>query len=114
MRRTLSLWIISVISLVLSSTAFAWNQGAKHVNALSFRSDGAVQFTLFNKGKGGAEIKCSGKNVFFSVPKCDASNHACIAAVNRMASLLLSAKVAGKAVHVQRDKCTVTEVVLKP
>lgn len=38
----------------------------------------------------------------------------CHKAVDRMASMLLAAKLAGKAVHVQRETCIVTEVALKP
>lgn len=38
----------------------------------------------------------------------------CTASVERMADMLLTAKVNRIPVHVQRDECSVSEVALKP
>lgn len=114
MRRTSFLVALFISLMVFSAFANAWNLDAKHINALSFRSDGAVQFTLFNTGEGGSEMKCENDRVFFKLTTCKLDNQTCYAAVNRMSSLLLAAKMSGKAIHVQRSGCIVSEVVLKP
>jgi hypothetical protein len=73
---------------------------------------------LFNQGSSGAEFLCgaagTSNNQWFVVAPCVSGDAACLAAVNRMASMLLSAKLAGKPVHVQRNVCDVTEIALKP
>ena len=99
-----------------AASADAWNLTAKHVNALRFLKDGRIYFTLFNSGSTGAEFRCGSgtSGQWFYVTACPSGNETCSAAMSRMASLLLSAKLAGKAVHVQRNQCVVTEVALKP
>lgn len=106
--------ILLLTALLLTITAHAWNLPAKNVNALRFEKNGRILFTLFDNGPGSAEFQCgTGANSqWFYIVAC--TEAMCVSRVNRMASMLLAAKVAGKRVHVQRSNCVVTEVALKP
>ena len=105
-----------LMACVSTSSVYAWNLGAKGINALRFEKSGRIYFTLFNKGMSGAEFLCGtgARKQWFFVNACGATDSACLASVNRMASMLLSAKLAGKLIHVQRNGCEVTETALKP
>jgi hypothetical protein len=107
--------ILAALSIVLlASIAQAWNLNAMYVNALRFDKNGQIFFTLFEKGQSGNEFKCQGNQQWFKISACGANEQACIESVNRMASMLLAAKMAGRPVHVQRSNCLVTETALKP
>jgi hypothetical protein len=132
MMRKHVLWIVMPIALLASSTsAFAWNLEAKYVNALRFQKDGTIQFTLFDSGTSGPEFICDpsiptvpveGGGQWFVIHSCDvgqgqgnnSASSACLSSVDRMAEMLLKAKLQGAPVHVTRDLCTVTETALKP
>jgi hypothetical protein len=107
--------ILAVASIMAyASSAQAWNLSAKHVNALVFKKSGQVSFTLFENGSSGDEFKCQGNQQWFSIGACGTNEQGCIESVNRMASMLLAAKMAGRPVHVQRNNCLVTETAVKP
>ncbi len=124
--------ITLIFVLIISSTsALAWNLGAKYVNALRFEKDGTIQFTLFASGTGGPEFICDpslptvpveGGGQWFVISSCDIGNgkgnesasSTCISSVDRMAEMLLKAKLEGVPVHVTRDLCAVSETALKP
>lgn len=103
---------------LLAIPAWAWNLDAKHINALRLEKSGQISFTLFASGTGGNEFLCGAAGAsraqWFFITPCGSTNAQCIAAVNRMSNTLLEAKMARKAVHVQREGCNVTEVALKP
>lgn len=103
---------------LLAGTAMAWNLPAKQVNALSFMKNGTIRFTLLEPGASNGEFICSGSNnVWFRIAACtdkDTDTAGCLASVERMGSMLLAAKLAGRPVHVQRNGCRVTEVAMKP
>lgn len=103
-----------VMLLFMALPANAWNLAAKNINALRFEKSGRILFTLFDDGPGSSEFLCgSGSNAqWFYIEAC--TEAMCAARVNRMASMLLAAKVSGKRVHVQRTNCVVTEVAMKP
>lgn len=113
-------WICAMALLALIPTVAAfggWNLGAKVISALSFNKNGRIEFTLFEEGSSGEEFKCSpgsAREQWFYITACSAGDTACLASVNRMASMLLAAKLSGRAVHVQRNNCEVTDVNLKP
>ena len=107
--------IFAALSIVLlAPTAQAWNLDAKYVNALRFEKSGEIVFTLFANGQNGDEFKCQTTRQWFEISACGANDQACVESVNRMASMLLAAKMAGRPVHVQRSNCLVTETALKP
>ena len=109
-------FVLALVLTLISDAALAWNLDAKNVNALRFEKSGRIQFTLFTQGTAGSEFFCKtgAARQWFVISPCVASDTQCVAASNRMASMLLSAKLAGTAVHVQRSACAVTEVALKP
>ncbi len=110
-------YILTIVALLLlSGSVYAWNLSAMNINALRFQKDGRIQFTLFDSGASGTEFECGtgSRRQWFYVSECSGSNAQCLASANRIASMLLSAKLAGKKVHVQRSGCEVTEVALKP
>jgi len=133
MRKPVIAAMISLIALSLATTSLAWNLGAKYVNALRFEKDGTILFTMFDTGTSGPEYVCDeslpggdrGK-VWFQISSCSIGNgkdnnsasSSCLSSVDRMAEMLLRAKVEGIPVHVTReinpDRCGVTEVALKP
>lgn len=104
----------SLLIMLSASVAEAWNLNAMHVNALRFDKNGKISFTMFEEGNSGNEFKCQGAQQWFEISACSTSNQICIESVNRMTSMLLSAKMAGRAVHVQHNNCQVTETALKP
>lgn len=123
--------VLSIFILVSSTSAFAWNLNARYVNALRFEKDGTIQFTLFESGTGGPEFICDdsiptfpveGGGQWFVISSCDtgqgkgnkSASSTCISSVDRMAEMLLKAKLEGVRVHVTRDLCEVTETALKP
>ena len=108
--------IALIVGLLAFETAFAWNLAAKRVNALEFERTGQVRFTLFNAGASGDEFLCGtgGGRQWFIIAACGRDDTRCQSATNRMSSMLLSAKLAGKRVHVQRAACIVRGVALKP
>ena len=108
------LLIVLIALSVPAPSTLAWNLKAMHVNALIFARNGAISFSLFDQERSGAEFTCSPDNVWFTIRACPGSDAACIAGVNRMASMLLAAKLSGKMVHVERDGCEVIEIALKP
>jgi hypothetical protein len=108
-----------------------WNLEAKTVNALRFERNGTIQFTLFNEGSEGAEYICDeskptvpveGGGQWFVIKSCKvgkgkgnkSASTSCLASVDRMAEMLLEAKLKGIPVHVQHELCVVTETALKP
>jgi hypothetical protein len=120
---------VYAVLLAMSTSAFAWNLDERYVNALRFQNDGTIQFTLFDSGVAGPEFICDpdiptvpveGGGQWFVINSCDhrqgnssaVSN--CLASVDRMAEMLLKAKLEGVPVHVTRDRCAVTETALKP
>ena len=133
MRNTVIATIISIVVLTAATAAFAWNLSAKHVNALRFEKDGTILFTMFATGTGGPEYVCDesipagdrGKH-WFQISSCSIGNgkgnnsasSSCLSSVDRMAEMLLRAKIEGIPVHVTRvtgpDRCGVTETALKP
>jgi len=133
MRKSVIAVAISLIALSLATTSLAWNLGAKYVNALRFEKDGTILFTMFNTGTGGPEYVCDesipagdrGKH-WFQISSCSIGNgkgnnsasSSCLSSVDRMAEMLLRAKIEGIPVHVTREtgpaRCGVTEVALKP
>jgi hypothetical protein len=122
-----------VLVLAITTNAFAWNLGARYVNALRFEKDGTILFTLFESGTSGPEYICDVTlppadrgGQWFQISPCSIGNGegnksaspSCLASVDRMAEMLLEAKLDGVPVHVTRekdpDRCGVTEVALKP
>jgi len=133
MRKPLIAVMISLVVFSLATTSLAWNLGAKYVNALRFEKDGTILFTMFETGTSGPEYVCDisipagdrGKH-WFQISSCSIGNgkgnnsasSSCLSSVDRMAEMLLRAKIEGIPVHVTReknpDRCGVTEVALKP
>ena len=117
-RTRVSIYLLSIVALMLAVTAstYAWNTAAMRVNALAFERNGKVNFTLFARGRGGSEFRCSegSGGQWLRIRACSAADRSCLVSVERMAELLLAAKLHGKSVHVGRDGCTVTSVALKP
>jgi hypothetical protein len=126
---------IAILSSTLlfgtSVAAFGWNLEAKYVNALRFERNGAIQFTLFDDVTEGTEIQCDpdvptvpveGGGQWFVIKSCNigkgkgnkSASPSCLSSVERMADMLLQAKLEGIPVHVERDVCVVTETALKP
>ncbi len=110
---------VSIICLTMffSAPALSWNLAAKHINALQYTKSGVIEFTLFDEGTNTPEFQCNPeapRGQWFYISACTDGDEQCLAAVNRMASTLLTAKISGKPVHVQRSGCEVTEVALKP
>lgn len=112
--RLLLLLVLGLSMLSLPSVTYAWNLGAKHINALNFDTDGRVNFTLFESGTSGEEFQCSDIGPWFVIPACSDSDATCVRRRDRVASMLLAAKLAGRAIHVERSGCRVSEVALKP
>lgn len=124
--------IACIVALTIGSTSvYAWNLGARYVNALRFEKDGTIQFTLFESGMSGPEFICDpslptvpveGGGQWFVISSCDvghgegnkSAGATCISSVERMADMLLRAKLGHAPVHVTRDLCAVTETALKP
>ncbi len=96
------------------ATTAEWNLGAKGINALEFKKNGQILFTLFEEGFSGEEFECLTGGLFFHISPFTIGDAVCLSAVNRMASMLLAAKLSGKRVHVHRNACEVTHVALKP
>jgi hypothetical protein len=124
MKRVILAITASLALLAGSFPAWAWNLRALYVEALQFRDDGTIRFTLLDPDPGVYEYKCdeNGTSPWFRIDSCDVGNgkgnHSasptCTASVERMADMLLTAKVNRIPVHVQRDECNISEVALKP
>ncbi len=91
---------------------------ARYLNRLTVRDETAIrassiEFTLFANGESGAEVKCwdGEAPTVFLAPACN-DNATCIAKTNRMSSMLLSARLAGRPVTVGHEACVVFEVSL--
>ena len=122
-------WKIALFTTALiccySTSAMAWNTGAMFIEALQFRDDCTIQFTLLDPDPNFYEFECDPsltRPVWFEIPSCDIGNGkgnksaspSCIANQSRMGDMLLQAKLFSVPVHVQRDLCMVSEVALKP
>ena len=131
MRNSVITTIIPIALLASTTSAFAFNLGARYLNALRFQKDGTIQFTLFDSGTSGDEFICDpsiptvpveGGGQWFVISSCDIGNGkgnksaspTCLTSVDRMAEMLLKAKLTGVPVHVTRNLCAVTETALKP
>ena len=108
-----------------SASGMAWNEGAMYIEALQFRDDGTIRFTLLDPDPEVYEFECDPsltRPVWFEIPSCDvgkgkgnkSASPSCLANQSRMGDMLLQAKLFSVPVHVQRDLCTVSEVALKP
>ena len=108
-----------------SASAMAWNTGAMYIEALQFRDDGTIRFTLLDPDPDVYEFECDpslARPVWFEIPACDigqgkgnkSASPSCLANQSRMGDMLLQAKLFSVPVHVQRDLCRVSEVALKP
>mgnify|MGYP000421190609 CR=1 FL=1 len=108
--------IALLAGLLAVEMAFAWNLGAKRVNAMEFKRSGEVRFTLFDSGSSGDEFMCGTgrRGQWFEIEACSSNDSQCLSATNRMSSMLLSAKLAAKKVHIHRAACVVSGVALKP
>lgn len=134
MKKHLFQTIMSIILLAGATSVFAWNLGARNVNALRFEKDGTILFTLFESGTSGPEFICDEflplgdkGGQWFQITSCDkgkgehnkSASNTCLSSVDRMAEMLLKAKSAGIPVHVTRKTdptlgCEVSETALKP
>jgi len=117
MARKRILFFIFIGLVFVAVPILAWNLEAKHINALAFYKDGRIRFTLFDSGNSGPEFLCKASGTdrqWLYISPCDPNSSACLSHVDRMASLLLTAKETGRPVHVLRVNCEVTEVALKP
>lgn len=124
MRRKLFVFTASFVMLASSVSAWGWNLGAMYVEALTFNDDGTIRFTLLDPDPAVYEFKCdvNGVNPWFEIDSCDVGNGnsnksaspTCTTSVERMADMLLTAKVNRIPVHVERDDCAVSQVALKP
>lgn len=102
---------------LFSTKSLAWNTPAKYVVSLSIQKSGVVAFTLSETNTIPAEFECkpSGNSrQWLKILPCDTGDLQCMASVNRMTSLLLSAKINFRKVHVHNDNCVVKSVALKP
>lgn len=108
------LGLFVLVLALLAPLALAWNLEARYINALIFDKNGEISLTLFQDGKSGDELECEKGNVWFEIAACEAEDAVCIASVNRMSSMLLAAKMAGKPIHLERNGCLVTQTGLKP
>ena len=136
MKSCISATVASIILLASSTSAFAWNLEARYINALRFEKGGTILFTLFDSGVSGPEFICDetldfgdrGKQ-WFQISSCNkgkgskgkdnnSASSTCLSSVDRMAEMLLKAKLEGVPVHVTRETnpfgCGVTETALKP
>lgn len=120
-----SILIATALMLAYSASAVAWNTGAMYIEALQFRDDGTIRFTLLDPDPEVYEFKCDeslARPVWFEIPSCDigqgkgnkSASPSCLANQSRMGDMLLQAKLFSVPVHVQRDLCMVSEVALKP
>jgi hypothetical protein len=124
MKQKLSAIIAALILLASAFSAWGWNLQALYIEALQFRDDGTIRFTLLDPRPGVYEFKCdlNETSPWFQIDSCDigkgngnkSASPTCTASVERMADMLLTAKVNRIPVHVQRDECAVSEVALKP
>lgn len=115
MKKILNISTILLVLALVSAPAHAWNQKARYISALSFDVNGKIKFTLFENGKSGAEQMCRTDDPWFDVQGCTSPNAtSCVDYADRIANMLMNAKLAGKAVHVHQVTCTVFEVALKP
>jgi hypothetical protein len=124
MTRNLFLITVSFVMLAGSFSAGGWNPGAKYIEALSFNDDGSIRFTLLDPDPSIYEFKCdvNGVSPWFMIDSCDVGNGngnksaspTCTASVERMADMLLTAKINRIPVHVQHDEFAVSQVALKP
>ena len=131
MRKIILATSVTLIVLASAMSAYAWNLEAGAVNALRFEKDGTILFTLFASGNSGPEYICDESLPFgdrgkqwFQISSCDIGNgkgnksasSTCLASVDRMAEMLLKAKLEGVPVYVTREpsQCAVTETALKP
>lgn len=96
--------------------------GAKYLHRLTFQDERVeagtfptgIEFTLFNDGETGPDLRCRNADspTLFLTPPCGADN-SCQAKTSRMASMLLSAKLAGKPVSIAHSDCYVYEVSME-
>ena len=117
MSKPIRLLTVALLILMAAGASRGWIGPARHVNALSFFKDGRVEFTLFESGTTGNEFHCAPGTTrpqWFVITPCTDQDASCLASVDRMASMLLAAKLSGKAVHIGWTDCEVTEVALKP
>ncbi len=125
MKKLIAVFVTTAMICCFSASAMAWNEGAMYIEALQFRDDGTIRFTLLDPDPAEYEFKCDlslAKPVWFEIPSCDIGNGkgnksaspSCLANQSRMGDMLLQAKLFGVRVHVQRDLCVVSEVALKP
>lgn len=107
--------VLAILSIIctFASPANAWNTGAHIVNWVQYEKSGRIVFVLYASGESGEAFQCRADgNTKLIIESCNSADNQCMAAVNRMASTLLAARLAGKTVHVENQNCTVTEVAL--
>lgn len=112
---TMKYWSITglIISMSLTFSAYAWNSAAHLVNWVEYENSGLIRFSLYENGSSSELFAChSDGRTKLIIESCDSTNNQCIAAVNRMASTLLAARLAGETVHVHNEGCIVTKVAL--
>ena len=96
------------------------SDGTKYINTLTLEQGGRIKFSLYKYGQSGALQNCNNEPPveMFSIKECTSSNleykAICIAHNDRLANLLIQAKMANRAIHIKNTQCTVTAVSLKP
>jgi hypothetical protein len=111
--KTRTLVFTAALLSLCAESAEAWNTAPMSINALEFfktgladaNINGRIKFTLFESGTRGPEFRCGDTGFFgvwFFIERCAPADSACQANVQRMGSMLLAAKLAGKRVRVQR------------
>ncbi len=106
-------FILSILTFFVVDTAVAWNLGAKEVDVVRVEKSGKVSFTLRELGDGNQVFSCEADTSWFYISPCSSDDPVCVAAVDRMASTLVAARLAGEPVSVERANCAVTEVALR-
>lgn len=107
--------VIVIAALVFSSAVFAEWRNASEVVVVQFYPTGLVRFVV--KDNDGSELKCVGDQVWHKLKSCSETDSQCISAVNRQASMLLSAKMARKRIEFGRgdgtQSCEVDSIALR-
>lgn len=112
MKRTIAIAFCAQIAF-FSELSHAWNTGGYLVNWIQYEKNGVIEFTLYDSGDSGSSFQCNAAgNVRLRIEPCGSAGAECVAAVNRMATTLLTSKVSGKPVHIQNNVCAVTQVAI--
>ena len=101
------------IFFFLTSSVYGWNYGPKYVKTLNYRNTGLIWFSLIDDRGNLARCKTGARSQWWIIEPCNVDNRQCQLSTDRIAAMLLAAKLSGSQVYLKRSGCNVTETSIR-